>query len=208
MRNAANLGMVGNFNRCLELATGEYIKFLCADDLLAPDCVERMLLAIQARPGVALVASARRLIGPSGNAIGEVRHTTEQQLRNGQQALSYCFYRRNLVGEPTATLFRRADARRGFDVRYLQAFDVEMWLRLLERGDLALLPQALCSIRIHPEQATNLNLRSGQVVEDKRRLFREFAARRREQASALDRATWDLRMASSVARSGPRPQGN
>src|SRR6478736_6105752 len=62
VRNSSNLGMVRNFNRCLELADGEYIKFLCADDLLAPACVERMLAAIQARPDAALVASARRLI--------------------------------------------------------------------------------------------------------------------------------------------------
>jgi hypothetical protein len=99
---------------------------------------------------------------------------------------------------------RKADARRGFDVSYLQAFDVEMWLRLLESGDLLLLPEALCSIRLHPEQATKANLRSGQVVEDKRRLFREFATQSREGGSLLDRAMWDLRMASSVARSGPQ----
>jgi glycosyltransferase involved in cell wall biosynthesis len=204
VRNSSNLGMVRNFNRCLELADGEYIKFLCADDLLAPACVERMLAAIQARPDAALVASARRLIGPDGENIGEVRYVSEPELRKGRQALSYCFHRRNIVGEPTAALFRKADARRGFDVSYLQAFDVEMWLRLLESGDLLLLPEALCSIRLHPEQATKANLRSGQVVEDKRRLFREFATQSREWGSLLDRAMWDLRMASSVARSGPQ----
>src|SRR5918993_3330345 len=33
-KNPVNLGLVGNFNRALELATGEYIKFLLADDKL------------------------------------------------------------------------------------------------------------------------------------------------------------------------------
>ena len=162
-----------------------------------------MLLAIQAQPGVALVASARRLIGPKGESIGEVRYAAEEQLWTGRQATTYCFYRRNIVGEPTAALFRREDARRGFDASYRQAFDVDMWFHLLERGDLVLLPQALCAIRLHSEQGTKANLRSGQVVEDKRRLFREFAARPREHVPVLDRAIWDLRMASSVARSGP-----
>jgi len=204
VRNSANLGMVRNFNRCLELAEGEYIKFLCADDLLAPECVERMVAAIQTRPEVALVASARHLVGPEGETIGEVRYVSEPELRNGRRALSYCFHRRNIVGEPTAALFRKSDAQRGFAPEYLQAFDVEMWLHLLECGDLVLLPEALCSIRLHPEQATKANLRSGQVVEDKRRLFREFANQSHDAGSLLDRAMWDLRMASSVARSGPQ----
>ena len=33
-KNPVNLGLVGNFNRALELANGEYIKFLLADDKL------------------------------------------------------------------------------------------------------------------------------------------------------------------------------
>src|SRR5687768_14893088 len=31
-RNKSNIGLINNFNRCLELATGQYIKFLLADD--------------------------------------------------------------------------------------------------------------------------------------------------------------------------------
>ena len=33
-KNPSNLGLVGNFNRALELAGGDYIKFLLADDKL------------------------------------------------------------------------------------------------------------------------------------------------------------------------------
>lgn len=33
-RNKKNIGMYENFNHCLDLAEGEYIKFLCATDYL------------------------------------------------------------------------------------------------------------------------------------------------------------------------------
>ena len=33
--NPVNLGMVGNWNRCLSEATGEYVKFVFGDDLLS-----------------------------------------------------------------------------------------------------------------------------------------------------------------------------
>ena len=43
--NTQNLGLVGNWNRCLEIARGEWIKFVFQDDLLAPECLEKMLAA-------------------------------------------------------------------------------------------------------------------------------------------------------------------
>jgi glycosyltransferase involved in cell wall biosynthesis len=35
-RNDVDIGLARNFNACLAYATGEYVKFLCADDLLLP----------------------------------------------------------------------------------------------------------------------------------------------------------------------------
>ena len=44
-RNEQNLGLVGNWNRCLELAQGEWIKFVFQDDWITPDCIEHMVRA-------------------------------------------------------------------------------------------------------------------------------------------------------------------
>src|SRR5438552_5716484 len=40
---ASHVEMHENFNRCVRLARGPYIKFLCADDVLDARCVERLL---------------------------------------------------------------------------------------------------------------------------------------------------------------------
>lgn len=203
VRNPANIGMTGNFNRCLELATGEYVKFLCADDLLDPHCTQRMLDATRDAPGVAVVSCARRLIDPSGAPLGEVRHVQVLRQMSGDEALRAMFHVKNFAGEPTAVLFRRDRAARGFDPAYAQALDVEMWFHLLCAGDLLLMPDLLCSIRIHPDQGTQQNLRSGRLVEDKRRLFRAYGPRAAVGAGPWYRLMWDLRMASSLSRSGP-----
>lgn len=47
VRNQQNLGLVKNWNRCVELSEGEWIKFLFQDDLLAPDCIEELINACQ-----------------------------------------------------------------------------------------------------------------------------------------------------------------
>lgn len=42
-KNEKNLGFSGNVNKGISLAKGEYIKFLCADDTLKPNCIEELL---------------------------------------------------------------------------------------------------------------------------------------------------------------------
>ena len=42
-RNEENLGMFGNFNRCLELCNTDWITFLCDDDTLDNNCIEEFL---------------------------------------------------------------------------------------------------------------------------------------------------------------------
>ncbi len=38
--NEQNQGMVHCWNKCIELARGEFVKFLFQDDVLYPDCTE------------------------------------------------------------------------------------------------------------------------------------------------------------------------
>ena len=42
-QNETNIGPVGNWLACAEHASGEYSKILFSDDLLEPDCIDKML---------------------------------------------------------------------------------------------------------------------------------------------------------------------
>lgn len=48
--NATNIGMFGNWNRCIELARGEWVTLLNDDDLLRPDYLQRMMALLAKRP--------------------------------------------------------------------------------------------------------------------------------------------------------------
>lgn len=52
--NEQNIGLCGNWNRCVDLARGEYIVMLHDDDLLSPYCLRSLREAIQANhnPGI------------------------------------------------------------------------------------------------------------------------------------------------------------
>jgi len=202
VRNAQNIGMTPNFNRCLELATGEYVKFLCADDLLEPGCVERMLAELRVRPETSLIASARRLIGDRGESLGVARFSSRDESVPGRRAIAQCFFRGNSIGEPTAVMFRKDQATRGFTAGYDQAMDLEMWFHLLEKGDLAFIAEPLCAVRRHRQQQTVRNLRAGRVVIDKQQLFRDYSRKPYLVGSTPDRLLWDARMAASIAKQG------
>jgi glycosyltransferase involved in cell wall biosynthesis len=59
-RNPKNLGLVGNWNRCVELAKGEWIKFVFQDDLIAPTCVEKLVSA--GEKGFSMVVCRRDIL--------------------------------------------------------------------------------------------------------------------------------------------------
>lgn len=199
LRQSENVGLARNFSACIAEARGEYVKFLCDDDLLEPDCAAK-LLQIMSQPGVALAACARRLVDEQLKPVRIVGARRRGALIDGETMTRELFVRGNTIGEPTAVLFRRRDGLRGFDARYEHAVDVEMWCHLLRAGGLAYVAEPLCSVRLHSAQATRGNIHAGSIIEDKRRLFREMLPRLAGRLSRRERWLWDLRMASSFGR--------
>jgi glycosyltransferase involved in cell wall biosynthesis len=161
--NSSNLGMVNNWNQCLAQARGEYIKFLFGDDKLAhPQALSKMLALMRQYPSAVLAASARIILDEESNAVDVYRDLAEG-CHDGRKIITAYLMEngKNLVGEPSAVMFRKKDAQRGFAPKYQQITDVEMWIHLLEKGDLAYTREPLCAFRCHPFQQTERNTASG-----------------------------------------------
>lgn len=67
-RNEKNLGMAGNWNRCVELAKGEYIKLICADDRLVPESIETESKAMQKDPDIVMTINDSIMINREGKS--------------------------------------------------------------------------------------------------------------------------------------------
>lgn len=197
-RNARNLGICANFNRALELARGDYVKILCADDWLAPRALELSVAALEQNPGAALVTTGRLLIPQEGGRGGFESYCYGRRTFPGHAVINRCFFGTNYVGEPSAVLFRRRLASRGFDERYPQLLDMEMWFHLLEQGALVCLPQPLTMIRVHGTQLTREHLRAGQIVKDKKRLFSVYGGKPYIARTRWNMLVWRLRTAYNL----------
>jgi glycosyltransferase involved in cell wall biosynthesis len=172
-----NLGMVANWNWCLAQARGEYVKFLFGDDRLeSPRALRLLREALARHPSAALAASARSILNADSALVGLWDEFQHAGLHAGSEVVQRCLLEtRNLIGEPSVTLFRRRDAARGFDPRYRQLVDLEFWFHLLEQGDFVYLPDPLCSFRRHDAQQSEQHA----VAEvGKWELFELFAAYR------------------------------
>ena len=199
VRHSENIGMARNFSACISLARGKYIKLLCADDILVPGCVAAMAGVLEEYPEISLAGCARIL---TDERLSPLRTASARRMRariGGQAMIRECFFLGNIIGEPTAVMFRRVDAQRGFNEGYSQLVDLEMWFHLLQKGDFSFIPAPLCGIRQHADQATQVNLRQGRIVEDKCRLFRDFVPALGSM-NLIQEFLWDGRMALSLAR--------
>jgi len=177
--NETNRGLVGNWNYCLELAKGEYIKFLFADDFLVEsDALRRMSALLDADPGLALVSTARTVVDAHSVPQKLFVHYEIDRSTSGTSVIEECLSSiKNLIGEPSAVMFRKNLATRGFNTAYKQLVDLEMWFHILEQGDYAYISRSLCSFRIHDKQQTAVNRKDPRLILETSWLHQEYLSK-------------------------------
>lgn len=146
---ALNEGPARAPNRAFQAAQGEYIAFLGSDDRMLPDRIQKQVAFLNSNPTFVAVFTDVFIIGSDGARSREVNGNEllfNQPFGNLRRQL----ITGNFINAPSA-MVRRADlmALGGYSplLRYVQ--DYELWGRLLQRGDLAKLPERLTEYRIH-----------------------------------------------------------
>ncbi|HBF34746.1 TPA: glycosyl hydrolase, partial [Candidatus Sumerlaeota bacterium] len=147
----SNIGAEGNFNRALKEATGKYIKLLCADDFLYPDCLAKQVAALENDPDVVLVNSSRQVVDAQNKRLLTRGFPGCTGRKSGKSFPSQTIrWGTNLIGEPSSVLFRSDAAQKTGCFNGIQPYfiDLDFWLRLLQHGDLIVLKEPLCAFRV------------------------------------------------------------
>jgi glycosyltransferase involved in cell wall biosynthesis len=170
---ARTIGAVANHNRAIRLAQGALLKFLHADDLLLPDCLEDMVALAEEEDSVALVFAPRRvLVEPGSDPEWAERYVrpyenferlerTNAGRRLFRELLAAGF-EENWIGEPSATLLRREALERVglFNERLFQIADLELWARIAYAHRVGFIDRVLSVYRHHEESGTVQNART------------------------------------------------
>lgn len=177
VRNDSNIGMFGNFNRCGNLAQGEYILFLCSDDRLKPGFLLHALEQLRDRPSVALLSSCGIMIDERGYAFGRAGDFLPPGQYEAKSITKAFFwtvanYGINIFNYPSGILLRGDAARRALPFKddLGGPADIDYFLKALEYGDLLIDPIAGCEIIVHRSQTAKKNKQSGTMIVDLMRL--------------------------------------
>lgn len=155
-KNEQNLGMSGNWNRCLSLCTGEFIKLICADDMLAPECLEKEVGALLENPKAVLAESDTKLFDLDGKPKGFYKRYKTSGLTNGKKIAREGFFIKNYFGAPLANTFRRSILEKvgGFDTWYTYILDYDFWVQLACLGDVYIIHEPLNYFRVRNDSNT------------------------------------------------------
>lgn len=173
-RNVQNLGLVGNWNRCVQLARGSWLKFVFQDDLLRPQGLS-MLIDVATAGNVPLAfgrrgfvfegetsAKSRALYEENAERIARLFPTGGHADARGFSRVLVNNLAANIIGEPVAVLLRRSvfDEVGPFDPDIAVFCDMEYWARVGTRYGLAYTSHAVADFRVHGRSTTARTLSS------------------------------------------------
>jgi glycosyltransferase involved in cell wall biosynthesis len=161
VRNPENLGLVGNWNRCIELAKGEWIKFVFQDDIIEPTCLEKLFAATKF--GKPIIYCRRDFIFEAGTHENTkeyyLNHLSLQNPFADTVEISAQQYAEvaiqnigvNFVGEPTSVMIHRNAFNQfgTFNPHLIMICDFEFCTRVAIHTGIVQVPEVLAHFRVH-----------------------------------------------------------
>ena len=109
VQNESNIGRVPNWNRCIELARGEYLKFAFTNDALLPGALVDLVTGIQADPSIVMVGSRQRSVSKMPEVLPKLPKSYPRKTLESDEALE--FFARNgfaAAGSLNGMIYRRS----------------------------------------------------------------------------------------------------
>lgn len=154
--NEKNLGMSGNWTKCLSVARGEFVKLICADDMMDEEALEKEIKAMEEHPSVNLVESDTRLVDITGKTTGRFPRYRKSGVVDGKKVARTSIIWNNFFGAPVNNLIRKSvlDKVGYFDSAFVYILDFEMWMRIACEGDIYIIHEMLNSFTVRNDSNT------------------------------------------------------
>lgn len=184
-RNPTNLGVVGNFRRCLELAEAELVVFFGGDDVMAPNYVRVIRQAAARFPQAAIIQPGVDVIDGRGQPVraglGDLvkramRPRGHRPVLLAGQALAVSLLRGDWLYWPSLAFRRSALAGRDFRDDSTIVLDLALILDIVgDGGGLLYYPETCFAYRRHAASVSSAAAVGGPRFGDEARYFRTVA---------------------------------
>ena len=162
IRSEENLGAGSgkNLADCLKYMSGKYVKLLCADDAMNPDCLEKLYAYMEAHPEKDMCFSDMEYVDKDGRSL-ETQWSKEipkVDFENDElKTLKIMFHGQSHLAYPSSFVKRSVLQNIKLNVTYIMIFDVFLWTRLLINGHkLGFIPEPLIRYRCHSSQMSSV----------------------------------------------------
>jgi glycosyltransferase involved in cell wall biosynthesis len=142
-----------NWNNAVQLASAGFIKLLCQDDVIFADCLEKEVKALSkpANLDCSFCFHTRNLITENGRHVWD---PIKSSFRAGKYSISELLPRivrsgGNPIGQPMAVTFRSESLKKTGPFIGEFVIDLDMWVKLLEKGDALALGEVLSAFRVN-----------------------------------------------------------
>ena len=206
LRNATRLGIVGNWNHCLDVAQGDLVTLLHGDDRLLPGYAHLALGLAERNPEAVAFFCAAAIIGDKGEPRFSFADAAkrlfvppgEEIALRGESGVARLMAG-NFIMCPTLSFRRSVLGDRRFDGHWRQVQDLELTTRLLMDGDtLAGSQRVAYAYRRHGASATARQSESLLRFDEEFELFALVAERCRargwERAATVSRRAWIVKL--------------
>lgn len=151
IRNEENVGQTASLVKGIELASGDNIARLDADDIAMPGRLETQTRYLADNPDITVVGAACELIDETGSLTGEKRPA----FCEAELIARFMFY--NPVIH-SSVMFRKIAIQRigGYNNEFTRAQDYDLWMRCLTSNlRITTYPEVLARQRMHSHRVTN-----------------------------------------------------
>jgi glycosyltransferase involved in cell wall biosynthesis len=206
IRNPENLGISGNFARCLDLASGELMMFLGCDDLLHPDFVSTVRAALARFPNAAMVEVGVRVIDDRGGSVNPLADRVKRALMPrvdtctefGGETLAVSLLRGNWLYWPSLVFRTDRAQRHRFRQDLPIILDLALIMDMVIAGDTLVLDPTVCfSYRRHRGSLSSTS-RLQYRLPDERRYYdsvaRQLSRRGWNRAARTAQIRWTSRL--------------
>ena len=147
--NPKNLGDYPNRNRAASLASGQYLKYVDSDDMIHPDCLQKLVEGLEAHPDAAYALSYPRPVGAPRPLALSPRNAYQAHLIDLQGIFS---------SGPLLAMIRTERFREvgGFRPDARNMGDTILWMELSQRWPMVIVDDGLTFWRQHDGQEYSL----------------------------------------------------
>lgn len=148
IKNEQNLGLIKTLNKGLDLAKGEFIARMDADDISSPERFAKQIALFESNPEIGVCGTWFTLFRENheDKIIKHPEHNDSIKIG----LLTSCF-----IGHPTVMMRKKAIENYRYDVNYQAAEDFELWTRLVRVIKFYNIQESLLKYRFH---ASNMSV--------------------------------------------------